>query len=82
MRIGDDQLDATQATSGQTAQELGPERLGLAVADGHAEHFAPAIGVDCHGNDHRHRHYMMVAAGFDVGGIQPEIGPVALDRPA
>jgi hypothetical protein len=24
---------------------------------------------------------MMVAASFDVAGIQPEIGPVALDRP-
>src|SRR3954467_8939816 len=24
---------------------------------------------------------MMVAAGFDVRGVQPEIGPVALDRP-
>jgi hypothetical protein len=28
MRIGDDQLDATQAAPGQAAEELGPERLG------------------------------------------------------
>ena len=80
MRIGDDQLDATQAASGQTAQELGPEWLGLAVADGHTEHFPPAVGVDCHGNDHGHGYYMMVPPRFDVAGIQPEIGPVALDR--
>ncbi len=82
MCVGDDQLDAAQAAPGQTAQELGPERLGLAVADGHAEHFAPAIGVDGDSDDHRHRDYMMVTPGFDVGGIQPEIRPVALDRPA
>ena len=54
MGIGDDELDAAQATPGQTAEELGPERLRLAVADGHAQDFAPAIGVDSDSDDHRH----------------------------
>src|SRR6185437_9916690 len=81
MSIGDDELDAAQAASGQTAQELCPERLGLTVANGHAKHFAPAIGVDRDSDDHRYRYYMMVTPRFDVGGIQPEIRPVALDRP-
>ena len=31
--VGDDQLDAVQAAVAQVAQELGPELLGLAVAD-------------------------------------------------
>jgi hypothetical protein len=82
MCIGGDQLDTAQATPGRTAQELGPERLGLAVADGHAQHLAAAVGVDGHSNDHRNRYYMMVTAGFDVSGAQPEIRPVALDGPA
>ena len=64
----------------RAAQELGPERLGLAVADGHAQHLAPAVGVDRHGDDHRHRDDMMITPGFDIGGIQPEIRPLALDR--
>jgi hypothetical protein len=38
----------------QAAQELGPERLCLAVADGHAKRFMPAIRVDRHGDNHCH----------------------------
>jgi len=58
MSIGDDQLDAAQAAPCERTQELGPERLGFAVADRHAEHFAPTIRVDRHGHDHCHRHEM------------------------
>ena len=54
MRIRDDQLDGAQAAPGQAAQKFGPERLRLAVADGHAQHFSPAIGVDRDSDDHRH----------------------------
>ena len=36
---------------GQAAQELDPERFGLAVPRGHAEHFAPAVSVDAHSHD-------------------------------
>ena len=38
----------------ERAQELGPERFGFTVADGHAEHFAAAVGIDRHSDDHRH----------------------------
>jgi hypothetical protein len=54
VRIGDDQPDAAQATAGETAQELGPERFGFAVADGHAQHFAAAICIDTNSDDDRH----------------------------
>ncbi len=43
MRIGNDELDAAQASPRQLAQELRPDRLGLGRADFHAEHLAPAI---------------------------------------
>jgi hypothetical protein len=46
MRVGDDELDAAQAPTGELAQEGGPERLGLGGADIHTEHLAPPIGVD------------------------------------
>lgn len=30
---------------------------------------------------HRDRDDVVIAPGFDVGGIEPDIGPLALDRP-
>src|SRR4051812_46723755 len=61
-------------------RELDPEGLGFAVADGHAKHLAPPVVVDADGDDHRDRDDVVVASGFDVGGIEPEIGPLTLDR--
>ena len=81
MRIGDDQLDAPQATPGQAAQQLCPERLGLAVAGGHAEHLAPAIGVHAHSDDDGGGDDAVVAPDLDVGGVEPDLGPVALYGP-
>src|SRR6202158_2563535 len=61
-------------------QELCPEWFGLGVANGHAEHLAPAVGVDGNSDDHRHGYYMMITAGLDVGGIEPKIRPITRDR--
>src|SRR5713226_3312930 len=55
-------------------------RLGLAVADRHAEHLAPPVGVDTDGNDDRDRDDVVIAPCLDVGGVEPDIGPLALDR--
>ena len=81
MGVGDDQLDAAQAAARELAQELGPERLGLGRADVHAEHLAPAVAVDADRDDHRDRDDAAVLAHLHVGGVDPEIRPVALDRP-
>ena len=81
MRVGDHQLGAAQAASGQAAQELDPERFGLAVPRGHAEHLSPAVGVHAHRHDDGHGDDLMVTADFDVGGVEPNIRPVAFDRP-
>ena len=81
MGIGDDQLDAAQAAPGQLAQELRPEGLGLGGADLHAQHLAPAVAVDADGDDDGDRDDAAVAAHLQVGGVDPEIGPVAFDRP-
>src|SRR3546814_13172490 len=56
--------------------------LRLAVADGHAEHLTPAVGVDAHGDDDCDRDDVVITPGFDVGGVEPDIGPLALDRVA
>jgi hypothetical protein len=52
------------------------------VADGHAEDLAPPVGVDADGDNDRDRDDVVVAPRLDVGGIQPNIGPLALDRAA
>ena len=81
MRIGDDELDAAQTPARKAAQELDPEGFGLAMADGHSQHLAPSIGIDAHRDDDRHRDNMMAAPGLDVGGVEPDVRPVALERP-
>ena len=73
--------DEIQDSAGKAAQKFDPEGFGLAMADGHPQYLAPSIGVDAHRDDHCDRDDVMAAAGFDVGGIEPDIRPVALGRP-
>jgi hypothetical protein len=68
-------------TPGEEAQEVGPERLGLARAGGHAEHLAPAVGVDRDRDRGGDRDDAPGLTDFDVGRIEPKIWPLALDRP-
>ena len=81
MGVGDDQLDAAQAAPRQLAQELRPDRLGLGSADLHAQNLAPAVGVDADGDDDGDRDDASAAADLQVGGVDPQIGPIAFDRP-
>ena len=55
--------------------------LGLGGADVHAEHLAPAVAVDADRDDHGDRDDAAVLAHLHVGGVDPQVGPVALDRP-
>ena len=82
MGVRDHQLDAAQATAGELAQKGGPERLGLRGADIHAEDLAPAVAVDPDRDDHGGRDDAALLAHLHVGGVDPQVGPVALDRPA
>src|SRR5580700_8767022 len=96
MGIGDHQLDAAQTASGELAQKLGPEGLGLRRSDIHAEHLAAAVAVDADRsehlaaavavdadrNDYRRRDDAPTLARLHVSRIDPQIGPVALDRAA
>jgi hypothetical protein len=80
MGVRDDQLDAAQAAAGELAQERRPECLSLRRSNVHAENFAPAIAVDADRDDHRDRHDAPLLAHLHVGGVDPQIRPVALDR--
>ena len=78
--IGHDQLDAAQAAAGELAQERRPEGLGLGGANIHAEDLATAVTVDADRDDHRDRDDAAILAHLHIGGIDPQIRPVALDR--
>src|SRR3546814_4949290 len=44
----------------------------------HAQDLAPAVAVDRHGDGHGDRDDAAVLADLEVGGVDPEVGPVAL----
>ena len=79
MRVGDDEPDAAQPSSCELTKELCPERLGFRRSDVHAEHFPPAVTVDAHGDDDGHGDDPAVLADLHVGGVDPQVGPLALD---
>jgi len=81
MRIRDDELHAPEAAPRDRAQELGPERLGLGRADHHAENLAATIAVDARGDDDGDRDDPPILPYFEIGRIEPDVGPVTLDRP-
>jgi len=54
--------------------------LGFGGADIEPQNLAPAIGVHAYRDDHRDRDDAAVLADLHVGGVDPQLGPVALDR--
>ena len=51
-------------------------------ADVETQHLAPAVAVDADGDHHGDRDDAAAAADFQVGGVEPNIGPVAFDGTA
>src|SRR6516164_8806250 len=78
--VGDDQLDTAQAAAGELAQKRRPERLGFGGTNVHPENFTPAVIIDADRDDHRDRYDAAILAHLHIGGIDPQIWPVALDR--
>jgi site-specific DNA recombinase len=79
--IGNHQLHPTQAAVGELAQEGGPERFRLRGAGGHAQHLAPAIRVDANSQYHGRGDDPAGLSRLQVGGVDPQVRPFALDRP-
>jgi hypothetical protein len=46
-----------------------------------AQHLAPSVAINTDGDDHRDRDDTAVLTDLHVGRVEPEIGPVACDRP-
>src|SRR5215211_2199200 len=81
MGIGDHQLDAREAALGQAPEECAPESLGLGGADVQPDDLAAALGIDGHGDYRRHGDDAPALALVQVGGIEPEVGPLPLQWP-
>jgi len=81
MSIGDDELHAPEAAPGKLAEKGRPERLCLRRPDIETQDLAPTIAVGSDRYDDGDRHDPALLAHLHVGGVDPEIGPVALDRP-
>ena len=79
--VGDDQLHALQAAPDQGLEEAGPERLGLRGTDLEPDDLTPAVRVDREGDYRRYRDDAAALALLQVGGVKPQIGPLALQRP-
>ncbi len=80
MRVGDHQLGAAQAAADQALQERRPEGLRLRRPDVQADDLALALGVHRHSDYRRDAGDPPALALLEVGGIQPEIRPVADKR--
>ena len=80
MGIRDDQLDALEAALDQALQEGRPEGLGFRWTDTEANNLPPAIGVGGDGDYGRHRDDAAALADLEVGGVEPQVGPFALER--
>ena len=76
--VGDDQLDALEAAAYQTAQKLNPEGGGFRLTQAEPEDLAAAVLVDAGGDYGGDRHDAAILADLDVGRVQPEVGPLAV----
>src|SRR5437016_12141457 len=81
MGVRDHQLDAAEATLEQALQEGRPKRLGLRGTDAEADDLTPAVGRDRHGDYCCHRDDPAAVTNLKVGGVEPQIGPFAVDWP-
>src|SRR5882762_7354363 len=81
MGIRDHQRDPPQAASRQALQKARPEGFGLRRADVQPNDLASAIGVDCHSDYRGDRDDAAALALLQVGGVEPQIRPLAGERP-
>jgi hypothetical protein len=81
MSIRDHQLDAAQSALDQALDKPRPERLGFGRTYAEADDLTLSLDIDGDGDYRRHGDDAAAIAHLQVGGVQPEIRPLALDRP-
>src|SRR6516165_5358109 len=79
--VGDDQLDPLETALDQALEKSRPERFGFGRAETQADDLAPAFGGNRHGDYCGDRDNAAAIANLKVGRVEPQIGPLAVDRP-
>ena len=79
--VGDHQLDALETALDQALQKSRPERFGFGRAETQADDLAPAFSRDRHGDYRGDRGDATAIADLEVGRVEPEIRPLAVERP-
>jgi hypothetical protein len=74
-------LFSPQAAPRQCTQEVRPNRLRLGGPDLHAQDLASPVRIDADGDDDRHGDDTAAPPDLQIGGVDPQVGPVAFDRP-
>src|ERR671910_341514 len=78
--VAGNQPHPTEPSGDQRTQEGAPECSILARAHIEAQNLPLAtLPVHPNGYDHRHRGHVSVLAGFDVGGVDPDVGVSAFE---
>jgi hypothetical protein len=72
--VADHEADPAQTAFAQGTQELGPEHLGLAVADHHSQDLATAVLGDTGGDHHGPGDDLVLDPRFAVGRVQVDVG--------
>jgi len=79
--VGNHQLDALETALDQALEESRSERFGFGRAKTQTDDLAPAFGRDRHGDYRSDRDDAAAVADLEVGRVEPEIRPLAVDRP-
>jgi hypothetical protein len=79
--VRDHQLDAFEAAPDQSFEEGRPKALGFRGPDAEADDLAPPVSADRHRDYRCQRDDAAAFADLQIRGIEPEIGPLALERP-
>ena len=80
MGIADHKLHAVETAGLQRAQEVRPESFCFRRADTKANDFPAALGIGGHGDYGRNRDDPPALALLEIGGIEPDIGPLPRER--
>ena len=79
MGVGNDQLDIAQAAPRQALEKARPKGFGLRRADMQPDNLTPAIGIG-RDSDYRRNRDDAAALALQIGGIEPQIRPLAGER--
>jgi len=79
--VRDHQLDTLETALDQALEETRPERLGLRGTKAEPDDLAPSFGCDRHGDYRGDRDDAAAVADLEIGRVEPQIRPFAVDRP-